>query len=489
MSGGSILLDKAAYELLTRTLDKELFVFQWLSSLEKQIPLVPRAEFKPLQNPLTQELQQLMKAEHGPPVRKLLGNAFVAVYTAGDPYSMYDTVSVCLDVLKTKPAQDGDTIRLGCIEILGQLYEKQGRNAGGVFPDALAALIKSAKSSDSTIRRACITSMEQMITGLQTSASYGYKDMSKCFRSAMSDKVLGVRCAAVQALLSLAPLHTPCYTAELESNLSLSLRALEGANYETRIATAALMGTLLALAYQYKSPEGSKVKSHNTDEILSLISASFLHGSLSLLKTSGVDLGKSATPRDVRVGVTEAYTFFFKEMGSAWVVGNLSHIVAHLLELLANGKATPTHVEAVYSRKCVAFIMDSLVNGLLGEASQQELARILITAVHRQMEAVTKADGGLAEAQSSQHIITTALYQLSAVLLRLGTSSMSLITDHIPLGAGKTIMFTETLFTVLVHPSPAARLTAAWCLRCTAIAVPAQLTVLVDICTGELIIN
>ena len=61
---------------------------------------------------------------------------------------------------------------------------------------------------------------------------------------------------------------------------------------------------------------------------------------------------------------------------------------------------------------------------------------------------------------------------------------MTLITDHIPVAQGKSIMFTETVFEVLLHPSPAARLTAAWCLRCTASAVPAQLTALVDICTG-----
>lgn len=38
----------------------------------------------------------------------------------------------------------------------------------------------------------------------------------------------------------------------------------------------------------------------------------------------------------------------------------------------------------------------------------------------------------------------------------------------------------ETALTVLVHPSQAARLSAAWCLRCVCIALPSQCTPLID---------
>lgn len=35
---------------------------------------------------------------------------------------------------------------------------------------------------------------------------------------------------------------------------------------------------------------------------------------------------------------------------------------------------------------------------------------------------------------------------------------------------------------VLVHPCQAARLAAAWCLRCICVAVPSQITPLIDRC-------
>ena len=44
----------------------------------------------------------------------------------------------------------------------------------------------------------------------------------------------------------------------------------------------------------------------------------------------------------------------------------------------------------------------------------------------------------------------------------------------------------DTVTSVLLHPSPAARLAAAWCLRCIAVALPSQLTPLLDRCTDRL---
>lgn len=42
--------------------------------------------------------------------------------------------------------------------------------------------------------------------------------------------------------------------------------------------------------------------------------------------------------------------------------------------------------------------------------------------------------------------------------------------------------FLETVTSVLLHPSMAARLAAAWCLRCVAVALPYQLTPLLERC-------
>ena len=59
-----------------------------------------------------------------------------------------------------------------------------------------------------------------------------------------------------------------------------------------------------------------------------------------------------------------------KCLGGLWLERNLFVFVHHILELVANPKATPTHVDAVYSRKCVIFIMHATVGRMLGEKAQ-----------------------------------------------------------------------------------------------------------------------
>ncbi|CAN7949044.1 unnamed protein product, partial [Ixodes pacificus] len=69
----------------------------------------------------------------------------------------------------------------------------------------------------------------------------------------------------------------------------------------------------------------------------------------------------------------------------------------------------------------------------------------------------------------SQHILVCALHELGCLVETLGTTAVSTLSDS-------SVGLVETVSSVLVHTSPAARLAAAWCLRCVATAVPAQLT-------------
>jgi len=44
----------------------------------------------------------------------------------------------------------------------------------------------------------------------------------------------------------------------------------------------------------------------------------------------------------------------------------------------------------------------------------------------------------------------------------------------------------EPVVSVLIHPSPAARLSAAWCLRSIAIALPSQMTIFIERCVTRM---
>lgn len=81
---------------------------------------------------------------------------------------------------------------------------------------------------------------------------------------------------------------------------------------------------------------------------------------------------------------------FVKCMGGLWLERNISVFLNHILELVANPKATPTHVDAVYARKCVMFILRSAIGGLLGEKAQIAAAKEICQIIIKQMNTVGK---------------------------------------------------------------------------------------------------
>ena len=89
-----------------------------------------------------------------------------------------------------------------------------------------------------------------------------------------------------------------------------------------------------------------------------------------------------------------------------------------------------------------------------------------------------------------------ALQEMASLILALGTTATNLLTDQtnskfamqlstINLYFYYLIFFyfldlLECILSVLLHPCQAARLAAAWCLRCVCVAIPSQITPLID---------
>ena len=180
---------------------------------------------------------------------------------------------------------------------------------------------------------------------------------------------------------------------------------------------------------------------------------------------------------------------FFTEMGGVWVQRNMSLILKHVLELLSSPKATQTHVEAVYSRRCVSFILRAVLGRLLGEPAQLDAAKELCNLITKQMNMVNEAVHGAADSSSSasviqsmddvistQHVLVCALQELGCLVQGLSTNGMSLIHENL----------LDHVLSVLLHPAPAAQLLAAWCLRCITVAAPSQATPLIDRCINRI---
>lgn len=75
-------------------------------------------------------------------------------------------------------------------------------------------------------------------------------------------------------------------------------------------------------------------------------------------------------------------------LGGTWLERNVGTLIAHVLDLVTNPKAANSHVEAVYSRKCVNFILRGTVGKLLGEGAQAAACKEIAHIILKQMNSI-----------------------------------------------------------------------------------------------------
>ena len=156
----------------------------------------------------------------------------------------------------------------------------------------------------------------------------------------------------------------------------------------------------------------------------------------------------------------------------------------HVLELVSSPKAIPSHIEAVYSRKCVSFILHSILFSMLPEPSQiqamKELCKILgkqMDVIHNIVTSESLSDNSTnIDVINTQHVLVCALHEIASLALNLSSSVESLLSEKV----------INTVLSVLIHPAPAAWLSAAWCMRCCALAIPRLLTTFIDTCVKKM---
>ncbi|XP_049994763.1 HEAT repeat-containing protein 5A isoform X9 [Alexandromys fortis] len=222
------------------------------------------------------------------------------------------------------------------------------------------------------------------------------------------------------------------------------------------------------------------------EEVLELLGTGFLRGSSGFLRASGDMLkGSSSVSRDVRVGVTQAYVVFVSTLGGAWLEKNFAVFLSHTLSLVSqlNSKATQTQTDAVCCRRCVSFILRATVGGLLGEKAQIAAAKDICQAIWKLKKVVDAvlSDGNLetrlssTDVAASQHALVCALQELGNLIHGLGTTAAPLLQES-------STGLLDGVVSMTLHPSVSVRLAAAWCLHCIAVALPSQLTPLLDRC-------
>ncbi|XP_034464962.1 HEAT repeat-containing protein 5B isoform X1 [Hippoglossus hippoglossus] len=501
----SLLLNEDALAQITEA-KRPVFIFEWLRFLDKVLVAANKVDVKEKQKKLVEQLTGLISSAPGPPTRKLLAKNLATLYSIGDTFTVFQTLDKCNEIIKSKDDTPAYLpTKLAAVACVGAFYEKMGRMLGSSFPDTINNLLKALKSAESQGRAEILLSLQKVLNGLGGAAASCHRDIYKNARSLLTDRSMAVRCMVAKCLLELQNEAVFMWTTELENVATLCFKALEGSNYGVRVAVAKLLGTVMATALMPKQAAVMRqnVKRATLEEVLELMATGFLRGGSGFLKSGGEMLkGGGSVSREVRVGITQAYVVFVTTLGGQWLERNFATFLSHVLDLVSHPRATQTHVEAVYSRRCVSFMLHATLGGLLGEKAQIAAGKEICQAISKQMRAVGKEDGGeisrfralqkavvndisgenksgAADVSASQHVMVCALKELGSLVQSLSATASPLIQEP-------SIGLLETVTSVLLHPSMAARLAAAWCLRCVAVALPYQLTPLLDRCVERI---
>ena len=193
---------------------------------------------------------------------------------------------------------------------------------------------------------------------------------------------------------------------------------------------------------------------------------------------------------------------------------NLPVITKHILELVSQPRTISTHIDAVYSRKCISFILRSVFGRLLGESAQflaaKHLCQFVSQTVASSLSQPPKRQSSkenMSEQQGStsgdrdkekdrfclqQHMVICAVLEIGALVYSLNTAALPLVTGEAGGGTSaqeliqKKTPFLSAINGVLLHQQQAPRLAAAWCMFCVGLALPSQLSTLVDFCLLQL---
>ncbi|NWX54504.1 HTR5A protein, partial [Promerops cafer] len=489
----SLLLNEEAYNQLGE-FQKAEFIFEWLQFLEKLLPVTSRADIKENQKKLVEQLTSLLNNSPGPPTRRLLAKNLAVLYSTGDTFSVYQTIDKCNELIRSKDDSPSYLpTKLAAVVCLGYLYKKLGRILGNSFTDTVGNVLKAMKNAESQGRYEIMLSLQNILNGLGAAAIPCHRDIYKAARSCLTDRSMAVRCAAAKCLLELQNEAVFMWSTDLDSVVTLCFKSFEGSNYDVRLAVSKLLGTILARALTSKQITAStkqNLRRISLEDVMELLGTGFLRGSCGFLRASGDMLkGTSSVSRDVRVGVTQAYVVFVSTLGAQWLERNFSAFLSHILDLVSQShpKAVQSPMEAVGCRRCVSFILRATVGGLLGEKAQIAAAKEICQAIWKLKKVVDAAmsDGNLetkintTDITGSQHVLVCALQELGSLIHGLGTTAAPLLQDS-------STGVLEAVISVILHPSISVRLTAAWCLRCVAVALPSYVSLLLDRCVERL---
>ncbi|KAG0052721.1 hypothetical protein BGZ83_002190 [Gryganskiella cystojenkinii] len=455
---------------------QELFVFQWLTTVERELKRCGHDTLRIMQPNLERQLLKLIsmpspKPRH--PIRRLIARCFLSLYVRGSSSTLFETIQILQSLIEAGKGMGDKDVKLAAIHCIGAIMETVGEKIQSLVPDlatSLMKVIKTEKIYPLILRVEAMIALRKMLQGAgRGSMDITNKDILKTLKLTIMDKALILRSTSAECLTVLIKHTTITFTrSELESSLTLFIKAMDESTHTIRKSIANLSATLLYSKFQREDnltmastqlpPPGAGKQAPGSE--------SFILNINDLLTQLSSAYNKPNTSRAVRAGVAECYASLFIMIGPSAVEKHYGVILRHLLlELVSNAKNTSSRFEILTVREHTEYLLRGVIGSrLLSESGQIACIRELVGSWLKAWPAVMPG-----ELEPSEHALVNALNETSALLLDLGGAASS-IQD----------ILMSALTNLVSHPSRAVQVATAWCLRCLCISLPTNLAKLIQ---------
>ncbi|KAH7905717.1 armadillo-type protein [Hygrophoropsis aurantiaca] len=455
----------------------DMYLFQWLATLEKKMKSAASDHFKAMQPIIETTLLKVLTGSDPYPspgrgLRNLASRCFVLLYKDGETRTLFDTIRAFLKTAGDIKSSDKDLIRIAAFWTVGELMETFGSQIMSFMGEIASISMKMLKSSNSPhIRYHALTMLRKSIVSAKKAIPDSlYKDIIKQLKHGLSDKALAVQRVAASVLITMYAPEDTVTIAEVEAIVNICVKSLDSSDQLTRRSLSHLAGHVLAAtqvehitSIQDSTQKGKKegdageapAPAHVIENAKSLLSPDEMFCQLS------VHFNKVHASRKSRAGIFDFYAALLTKCGPAFVESNYALIVNHLIvEIVSNLRNSTSRQDQLFVRTLVGSLLRDLIAiRMLSEQGQIEAVQELSSSYLKRWPALMPG-----QIAPNSLVLAVALKEVAGLLQQLGNAPPP-IQDSV----------SEPLFALLAHPSHKVRVNASWALRCFCYSTPLHL--------------
>uniref|UniRef100_A0AC35TKS7 DUF3730 domain-containing protein n=1 Tax=Rhabditophanes sp. KR3021 TaxID=114890 RepID=A0AC35TKS7_9BILA len=484
---------------------KDLFIYDWLTLLDKVLPVTNKNDLRNCSKALIEQLTQRIWTGPGPATRILLAKCISHVFKIGNSAEIYNTLDVCNDILKDNKKENPVSfvqVKLTALSVVSALSDnisapngrKVVKTSEKAFEVTLGELIKWVKTAESLTRIEIFQTLSKIIKCLGGGNSSTNSNIYQLIKQYLKDPILSVRLSAIQCLRELVKEYPMLYTTKAFDVAGVLINLQDDSNYHVRLSIAEVFAVLTKLALEYvpdlsgTNQKNVEVKRITIGDFFSFLSDFMIEGRPGRFIKSL----NSGSSKEMRTCVALIYIQIIRELGPKWLEKNQGLVIDHFKELTYRVgtiafSTNEIHIAtAIHIRKCVSFIFRTTFGHILGESIQLMVCKRLGLLLAREIGKyeslsevnVVETTPITKDHLASSQVCSVFLMEIAALVQQIGSSSSTIFTD------AQGIM--EPIFACLLHPIQATRVSTAWTLRCVTASVPCLLTPLIDRCLSRL---